>query len=687
MRIFNLNQLQNEVLRFTTPLPFPEEDKLRYPWLANEDRYYVVEELLGHGGFSLAFRGFPSDSHGQPIPNAQPIVIKVPNLALGYRKSATNTRRRYIEEQSIIEWAVIRKKLQDCKHANLIFDLGSIWITDPLDPDALPIELFATVQPLLKNMTLLRQWLVDQNLRGKITLDEKRKERNWGGIADWTDWLAVSTMIAKGLAEIHRRRVVHADIWPPNIFIAHDSVPYPVFIDFGESFLVMPSGEPHTQPDHCYRAPEREHADSIKTEQVDVYSFGKLMLYFAIGAEELIPKTPGGQRLYGHKRRAWVRKIVFDNNPDLVKERPELLDLIMQCVEVDPVARPAMLEVFDQLHELSTNQLDANIRLNNAVNRINNIASGLHCGLPHSLFIRLIDRKIIEAERLLDSCRTEMVELTGTRDDLIAGLVTLFGELDKGDSWTTLTTPHVWQHNALGLDGRYATATVHAIRRGAAVQRAYAVSVEELGIEWTSRFVTLLRNSESPAIRKLAMIFFKATLDFASHSGTDGYRPKSLDYQRYHQQRFTVVLESICNMISYWRLAPSIYRDEFVGIRSTSGLYVGLVVVPSEAEIRRRRAQNPASLMYLGKEANERDKWLLVMTDIRGRNEDEPLDDRPEVEVIGSSHAPQLRRVRVYKSVMGIPNERILSLQELMKESINLGPIVEELAGYAAGIQ
>jgi hypothetical protein len=139
-------------------------------------------------------------------------------------------------------------------------------------------------------------------------------------------------------------------------------------------------------------------------------------------------------------------------------------------------------------------------------------------------------------------------------------------------------------------------------------------------------------------------------------------------------------------MIHDWNLTPYLHGDEFNGIRLTTGLFVGLQVVGTEAEIHGLRARNPASLMYLNREPNEHDRWLLVMTDIRGRNEDEPIDDHSEAKVVGSSHAPQLRRVRVFRSVMGVPNDRIIALEEFMKGSVNLGAAIAELAEYVAGI-
>ncbi|MBN8629113.1 MAG: hypothetical protein J0M17_26880, partial [Planctomycetes bacterium] len=61
----------------------------------------------------------------------------------------------------------------------------------------------------------------------------------------------------------------------------------------------------------------------------------------------------------------------------------------------------------------------------------------------------------------------------------------------------------------------------------------------------------------------------------------------------------------------------------------------------------------------------QEEKWLLVMTDIRGRSES-----------IDNTSKPQLLGFRVYRSVMedGIPRDRIIYLQRVLhQQAINIG--------------
>jgi hypothetical protein len=168
------------------------------------------------------------------------------------------------------------------------------------------IVVLVTAQLFLDSSVPLDVWLVDQKLRPEVAYRNNGEKLDWHGIQNWERWLSLVSSLAIALNEILGRRAVHGDIWPPNIFMKSSVPPVPVFIDFGESFLVFPNGEPRTQRNHAYRAPERESGDFLKTEQVDVYSFGKLMLYLTVGKDCIIPR-PDGRLIYGHDRRHAVR--------------------------------------------------------------------------------------------------------------------------------------------------------------------------------------------------------------------------------------------------------------------------------------------------------------------------------------------------------------------------------------------
>lgn len=668
-------------LRFTDNLPFLDEDRASYPWLNDGDRFYRLTTELGRGGYSNAYAGYPCDVNGRRV-SALRVVVKIPRLSESHLDKEVSLRTEYINKGNLGEWTLIRQKLLKCKNAKLIFDMGVlIRGTNPLS---------ITVQPLLENALSLDDWLIKNGHKVRSDLDPvtKRPVHDWAGIKRWEDWLPFATLIAEGLREIHKCRVIHGDVWPPNIFIEEEGKPKArerraIFIDFGEAFGVIPSGDARNQTDHEYRAPERGNKEYVPMEQVDVYSFGKLLLYLTIGKDELIPPIEGGEPLYGQRRRLWVRNKLFERRHDnLVREHPQIVDIISQCTQWDPVDRPAMTGVCDQLYQampsnVSRPSRDIAARLEKLTGDI-----ALQDGRISNAFFRIIDSKVRALEELVEGCPTEMVEVRGTRDSLVSDLVCLFAGLTDRDSWTTLTTPSVWQQDALGLDGRYATATIEAVRRGASVQRVYALSVEELGSVWARTFAEKLKLTteklnpkDSENLKSWTAIFEELIRVCEFDTGATNFKPRDEKFLAEHQDQFVSLMESLRDTVANFKLDELLAKEQFDSIKNTRKFFLGLLPVSTLSKIREMRTENPVSLMYLDREPKEHDRWLMVMTDIRGRNEYAYV----------RAGWPQLRGIRVYKSARDVPNDRIISLERLIarKDTLNIAPCIGALANCA----
>jgi serine/threonine protein kinase len=664
MDIRILNRTVKSPIRFTTELDFPEEDLKALPWLAKDARYYSLDKKLDPGGFAIPYLGYPCDKNGKRCRGAPQVVIKIPNLEKGSRHTTdeVDKRRRYIEDKIQDEWHIVRKKLRKCKYANPIFDFGILMV------GSLPI--FVTAQLYLRDAVPLNKWLVLRHRRPEIVLDENNKEKdNWKGITKCLDWTSIAMMIAEGLVAIHDRRIVHGDIWPPNIFITDAKETYARFIDFGESFLMTPSDDPHTQINHEYRAPERKGTEYVTTEQVDVYSFGKLLFYMAGGLAEKIDSSR-----YGQRRRIWIREKLLERNPALAKENPSVVDIITHCTASDPVDRPTMREIYEELAEncaYNRTNIATSHHLKKKLRALTAAAKSAFADRG-SVFLYFLHKKLAELEQQISNHEPEMIRLGGTRDEMIRSLVALFNELEHGDSWTSLTTPGVWQSSALGCDGRYATATIKAVQRGASVHRTYMVSIEELGLDWADRFARKLEEGQNVECRALAQQFRKAIREFQSRSEIAAYVLKPA-FLNDHQIRFRRLVDSLRVMVETWDLGDRLFLGTPEGTRETKGLYIGLLPVATMFDAQKLRTKNPVSLMYIDREAEEHDKWLMVMTDLRGRNENEH----------GAVTKPELRGIRIYKSVQGLPHDRIIRLDRLMKDSFNIGTIIGNVASCA----
>ena len=302
--------------------------------------------------------------------------------------------------------------------------------------------------PFLSEATNLEKWLEP------VWHDERRLELK--------EWRKAALLVAEALASIHSRRVVHSDVHPGNIMIANQFPPYrpsgcecedyAVFIDFEGSFLAIPTGDARAVRNHQWRAPERDVALYVPTEQVDVYSFGKVMMYLATGQDsDVIAIGPG---LRGYDRRDFVRKKLMEYNPSLVQNDPRVLDIIARCTAYDSASRPRMSEVVKALQQID--RCKTPVTIASLKDRLSTLGETLSRNIAkstlgdavedrtHDLILRLVGSKIEELEDLVASSPTDQIQIEGTRDKLLDNMSVLFESLQPGDSWTAFTTPDVW---------------------------------------------------------------------------------------------------------------------------------------------------------------------------------------------------------------------------------------------------
>lgn len=150
--------------------------------------------------------------------------------------------------------------------------------------------------------------------------------------------------VADGLAHMHSRGYVHADMKPNNVVITADG--RAKIIDLGQSCKIG-TVKPRIQGTPDYIAPEQVHRREI-TERTDVYNLGATLYWVLTGKN--IPTAIGkGDSLVDSLDDNLIEKPTPIR--DLAPQAPEqLADLIMQCVEVNPANRPqSMEEVADKL--------------------------------------------------------------------------------------------------------------------------------------------------------------------------------------------------------------------------------------------------------------------------------------------------------------------------------------------------
>ncbi|MBL8990607.1 MAG: serine/threonine protein kinase, partial [Phycisphaerae bacterium] len=151
--------------------------------------------------------------------------------------------------------------------------------------------------------------------------------------------------VARGMAYMHAKGFVHADMKPNNIIVdAHGKAK---IIDLGQSCPTN-TVKKRIQGTPDYIAPEQVHRRPI-TEKTDIYNLGASM-YWALTRHFVPTALAKGDSLVGSLDDELMErpKPTVEYNPRV----PELFDrLIMQCVEIEPAKRPdSMTEVAERLN-------------------------------------------------------------------------------------------------------------------------------------------------------------------------------------------------------------------------------------------------------------------------------------------------------------------------------------------------
>lgn len=189
---------------------------------------------------------------------------------------------------------------------------------------------------LFRQRALLRtsEVYVLMELVDGATLEQQRPE-------DMIDLCQICLQVTEGLAAMHRAGYVHADIKPNNILLnGHGQCK---IIDFGQSCPIGTVKE-RIQGTPDYIAPEQVLRRQI-TPQTDVYNFGATMYWLLTGqyAPTILPRRDG---LVNLRSRAPLRS-PRELNPQVP---PALSQLVVQCLELDPLRRPKSIEeVSDRL--------------------------------------------------------------------------------------------------------------------------------------------------------------------------------------------------------------------------------------------------------------------------------------------------------------------------------------------------
>ncbi len=159
-----------------------------------------------------------------------------------------------------------------------------------------------------------------------------------------TDLQAVNIFrqVAAGLAHMHGRGFVHADLKPSNIMVNEDDEVK--IIDLGQG---CPIGtvKKRIQGTPGYMAPEQAHRQTIN-EKTDIYNFGATM-YWVLVREVIptaLPPKDDSSSLYTGALDAEMVTAAIPPHVKNPRIHPLLSKQIMDCVQLDPNDRPESMQ-------------------------------------------------------------------------------------------------------------------------------------------------------------------------------------------------------------------------------------------------------------------------------------------------------------------------------------------------------
>ena len=213
------------------------------------------------------------------------------------------------------------------------------------------------IRKLIKHRKLLKITAVSMimELVDAMTLDQQLP-RNHSQAVD------IFLQVARGLAHMHNRGYVHADIKPNNVLV--DEASKVKIIDLGQACAIG-TVKKRIQGTPGYMAPEQAHRGEI-TPKTDIYNLGAMMYWVLVG--EVIPTAMPPKNTSGSLVRGAVDadKVELPVPPNERNARIHSLlsKQIMDCVQPSPSNRPESMTVVVNRLELIQDVLNEPVEQN-----------------------------------------------------------------------------------------------------------------------------------------------------------------------------------------------------------------------------------------------------------------------------------------------------------------------------------
>lgn len=454
---------QNSDTISTPTRPSRSSPPYNYPPLTGDSfEGYTIKKELNGGRTSITY--IAENKEGKKV------IIKIARLdTQEYKIQESEQWLQKIGgnvKTELLAW----ERLRNAEISEIIADVyaaGSTYFTITDYNEVLSIPFI--VQQYIQGRPL-EEWCIAHYGNGNHT---------FSGITDENVWFEIAKKLTQRIGLVHEQRVVHGDIWPPNIMMQekeNGAEIDPVLIDFGQAwfverdFFVLSAGD----PSYPYYAPERTVDGGIWREPADIFSLGGVFYYLATGQKPPMVYKNGKHESQAEKdlkNHAELKRELRDNirhiNPALYSGNPGIVDIILYCMRPNVEDRAAHAEAVSDVIDLFETAFESpNIpydngssideKLEDLLQKLHECNQALQATDSHP-FHRMLSREIRVLRTHLQSVQTRVHNLTGDRETYINSLLACISSLKKDDRCLALTTPTFWRQNNFGNNGRLLT--------------------------------------------------------------------------------------------------------------------------------------------------------------------------------------------------------------------------------------
>lgn len=474
----------------------------------------------------------------------QEVVIKVPklpNVPLEDKYEALGNLHRLTNAE-----LVNFQRLRGLQCVAAVLDQG-LWHVN-LDEQGEKATVVFIVQQFVKGLDL------DEHLTRGVS--GPGQFSGVGSAAEFFDW---ARLLAGALDSVHRRQVIHGDLWPANIRVTDDGKP--VFIDFGQAIfrdLVFDIGQISGR-NRAYMAPE-----GARSVSGDVYSIGGVLHLLATGHDPLPPVEDIDDV------KDLVTRLVLDNNPKLYRENCGVVDVIARCLRFSrhgrtphPAALMEDIATFDRRHVgAEAPKPDAELRsMGSSVNSLGESPS------PFFLFAATLQLRRIAGD-LADMANGSW-DLIGDHETIVSALTQFTAGLHAGDQYHTVSTSTFWLPQNLGVNGRFLSMNRLAAQEGAVIRRVFLVTENEIDTDRHLRRVLRTHLREMDDLEKTGVTTAKSAIEEGGYfTGVWIVPEKERDDRLRRGEHYGLVVRGTARVIMY-----PIYREDrqLVAVQFRSG--------------------------------------------------------------------------------------------------------------------